>query len=79
MLGADIVHQYVGQEPSGRNFNELVLDYGKKPHNPMVNAGAIVVCSLLQSLVKPDMTSAEKFDYTQEWFKVTILKIHVSP
>lgn len=71
MLGADIVHQYVGQEPSGRNFNELVLDYGKKPHNPMVNAGAIIVCSLLQSLVKPEMTAAEKFDYTQEWFKVS--------
>lgn len=27
LLGADVVHKYVGQEPSGRNFNELVLDY----------------------------------------------------
>lgn len=26
-LGEDVVHQYVGQEPSGRNFNELVLDH----------------------------------------------------
>ncbi|XP_039295145.1 glutaminase liver isoform, mitochondrial [Nilaparvata lugens] len=26
-LGQDVVHGYVGQEPSGRNFNELVLDY----------------------------------------------------
>lgn len=26
-LGPDVVHQYVGTEPSGRNFNELVLDY----------------------------------------------------
>lgn len=25
-LGAEVVHRYVGQEPSGRNFNELVLD-----------------------------------------------------
>ena len=25
-LGRDTVHQYVGQEPSGRMFNELSLD-----------------------------------------------------
>ena len=25
-LGRDIVHQYVGQEPSGQMFNELSLD-----------------------------------------------------
>lgn len=29
-LGQDIVHQYVGQEPSGRNFNELILDHNSK-------------------------------------------------
>ena len=26
-LGADEVHKYVGQEPSGRMFNELTLDF----------------------------------------------------
>lgn len=68
-LGQEVVHQYVGQEPSGRNFNELVLDYNKKPHNPMINAGAILVCSLLKSLIKPEMTLAEKFDFTMNYFK----------
>jgi glutaminase len=29
-LGSELVHQYVGQEPSGRNFNELVLDYNSE-------------------------------------------------
>jgi hypothetical protein len=29
-LGSEVVHQYVGQEPSGRNFNELVLDYNSE-------------------------------------------------
>uniref|UniRef100_A0A1B6DQU4 glutaminase n=1 Tax=Clastoptera arizonana TaxID=38151 RepID=A0A1B6DQU4_9HEMI len=68
-LGQDTVHSYVGQEPSGRNFNELVLDHNKKPHNPMINAGAILVCSLLKTLVKSEMTLAEKFDYTMNYFK----------
>ncbi|XP_012245352.1 glutaminase liver isoform, mitochondrial isoform X3 [Bombus impatiens] len=68
-LGQEVVHQYVGQEPSGRNFNELVLDYNKKPHNPMINAGAILICSLLKSLIKPEMTLAEKFDFTLNYFK----------
>ena len=29
-LGSDLVHQYVGQEPSGRMFNELSLDFNSK-------------------------------------------------
>lgn len=68
-LSPEVVHQYVGQEPSGRNFNELVLDHNKKPHNPMINAGAILICSLLKTLVKPEMGLAEKFDFTMNYFK----------
>jgi len=29
-LGEETVHQYVGQEPSGRMFNELILDHNSK-------------------------------------------------
>lgn len=39
-----------------------------KPHNPMINAGAILICSLLKSLDKPEMTLAEKFDYVMSFF-----------
>lgn len=39
-----------------------------KPHNPMINAGAILVCSLLKTLDKPEMTLAEKFDYVMSFF-----------
>lgn len=35
----------------------------------MINAGAILVCSLLKTLVNHEMTLAEKFDYTQSWFQ----------
>lgn len=61
-LGADYVHKYVGQEPSGRLFNEICLDQNNKPHNPMVNSGAIVVTSLIKS----SLNMAERYDYVRK-------------
>lgn len=29
-LGAEKVHQYIGQEPSGRLFNDICLDLNRK-------------------------------------------------
>ena len=29
-LGTDVVHKYQGREPSGRMFNEIVLDHNSK-------------------------------------------------
>ncbi|XP_034285473.1 glutaminase kidney isoform, mitochondrial isoform X1 [Pantherophis guttatus] len=62
-LGTDYVHKYVGKEPSGLRFNKLFLNEDDKPHNPMVNAGAIVITSL----IKQGVNNAEKFDYVMQF------------
>ncbi|XP_031730926.1 glutaminase kidney isoform, mitochondrial-like [Anarrhichthys ocellatus] len=55
----EYVHSFIGKEPSGLRFNKLFLNDDDKPHNPMVNAGAIV-CT---SLIKQGASNAERFDY----------------
>jgi len=62
--GEYMVHQHVGKEPSGRNFNCRHLmqqGEGKRgiPHNPLINAGAIMTASL----VKMDESEWDRFNY----------------
>uniref|UniRef100_A0AAY4DH60 glutaminase n=1 Tax=Denticeps clupeoides TaxID=299321 RepID=A0AAY4DH60_9TELE len=63
--GTEYVHRFIGKEPSGLRFNKLFLNEDDKPHNPMVNAGAIVCTSLL----KQGAGNAEKFDYVMNFMK----------
>ncbi|XP_060733071.1 glutaminase kidney isoform, mitochondrial isoform X2 [Tachysurus vachellii] len=63
--GTEYVHHFIGKEPSGLRFNKLFLNDEDKPHNPMVNAGAIV-CT---SLIKQKASNAEKFDYVMNFLK----------
>ena len=76
-LGADVVQNYIGREPSGRNFNEIVLDYNGQPHNPMINSGAIMSAALLLYLVKPEMSVSEKYEYVFDFFSRMAGKEHV--
>uniref|UniRef100_A0A913I5Q6 glutaminase n=1 Tax=Strongyloides stercoralis TaxID=6248 RepID=A0A913I5Q6_STRER len=73
-LGDEYVHKYVGTESSGRAFNKIILDKDNKPHNPMINAGAIVVASLL----KTKDPLSERFDHAMRRMKEFAGNGHVS-
>lgn len=62
--GEALVHRHVGREPSGRRFNELTLDERHRPHNPMINAGAIM-CS---ALIKPNFSIEDRFSLVQRFW-----------
>ncbi len=63
--GEEVVHAVVGREPSGRGFNELTLNKDNKPHNPMINSGAIATLSLVQAQAQ----TADRFDYLMDFWK----------
>ena len=56
------VHKHVGCEPSGKNFNELTLNDKGLPHNPMLNAGAIMSCSMIKRKASP----ADRFNHIMQ-------------
>lgn len=63
--GEEHVHKHVGREPSGLKFNEITLNKKNLPHNPMINAGAIVCASMIE----PKKTLADRFDNVMEYWK----------
>ena len=67
-LGRDVVHSYIGMEPSGRRYNDMELDHNNQPHNPFVTSGSILTIALVQKLIKPELSNAAKFDYIMDYF-----------
>jgi len=63
-VGESVLHQYVGREPSGKTFNELTLNSWGLPHNPMINAGAIMCGALIKR-----KSPSDRFDFVMEKWK----------
>lgn len=61
----DNVHKHVGHEPSGRAFNEFCFNDDGLPYNPMINSGAIMIISLIES-TKPQYV---RYDEIKKFFK----------
>jgi len=56
------LENHVGYQPSGRSFNETVLmDPEGIPHNPCINAGAIMTASFVK--MEPADTKWDRVDY----------------
>jgi glutaminase len=70
----DYINNYIGREPSGAKFNEFVFDDEKKPHNPLINAGAIMACSLIKS----DKTIDERYEHIMNTWRSILGKKNVS-
>lgn len=63
-LGQTDVDARIGVEPSGEGFNKISVDQVTNvPKNPMINAGAIVACSLI-----PGKTIEDRFDLVRDFF-----------
>jgi glutaminase len=60
-----VVHEHVGREPSGRGFNELSVNGDGLPHNPMINSGAIMSCSLIRA----SLDIADRFDHVADTWR----------
>ena len=63
--GEEYVHRFVGREASGRNFNELCLNTDSIPHNPMINSGAIMICSL----IKNHLDQSDRFSHIMNYYR----------
>jgi glutaminase len=64
-LGEKKVHHHIGREPSGHSFNELTLNAQGLPHNPMINAGAMMSCALIER----ENDIADRFDKVSKTWK----------
>ena len=44
-------------------------NFSDKPHNPLLNSGAIMSSAILLNKIRPDMKMSEKFDYVTDYLR----------
>jgi len=85
MHGTETTHKHVGREPSGESFNAMTLkpvsiddcpDREAIPHNPCINAGAIMCTSLNSPGLKESQRLAE---YLRAWSRLCGSKVAFDP
>eukprot|EP00035_Acanthoeca_spectabilis_P013718 m.257146 g.257146 ORF g.257146 m.257146 type:complete len:380 (+) comp15955_c0_seq15:797-1936(+) len=80
--GTEKTHQHVGREPSGQSFNAMTLkevpraERSAIPHNPCINAGAIMCTSLNHPTLKESRRLAE---YLRAWTRLCGAKVGFDP
>ena len=75
-FGADKLFEWVKVEPSGDDFASITRleQFGPKPSNPMLNAGAICLCSHIPG------DAEEQFAWLEKWIKILYNKnLRINP
>lgn len=68
-VGEHTLHQHIGTEPSGQAFNarSLLQDGTHRPHNPLINSGAIMAAALIRN----DLPVHRRLQHVRgEWAKL---------